>query len=320
MRNFETAHIETRSVPTMEFIGVSTQNSSIMKVFPRWVEALNLGNAQLAGRDLPLRAEPGLYRKAVEQIRQDPLSVGALVTTHKVNLLSATRDLFDELDFHAELSDEVSSISKRDGHLVGHAKDPITAGKSIQAFLEEGYFGRTGGQVLCLGAGGSGTAISIYLMTRQEPADRPKRIVMVNRGSERLEALKEIHGRLDEVTTEVEYIENEDPRANDELMANLPAGSLVVNATGMGKDIPGSPITDDGRFPENGIVWELNYRGELDFLHQARQQEAERDLTVEDGWLYFVHGWSEVIAEVFDVELTPERFQQLESEAEIVRK
>ena len=319
MRNQEEARIETRTVPTMEFIGVSTQQSSIMKVFPRWVEALGLGDAQLVGRDLPLQAESGLYRESVEQIRQDPLSVGALVTAHKVNLLSATRDLFDELDFHAKLSDEVSSISKRDGRLVGHAKDPITAGKSMQAFLEEGNFGRTGGEVLCLGAGGSGTAISLYLMTREDPADRPERIVMVNRGSERLETLKEIHGRLEEGTTEVEYIENEDPKVNDELMSNLPTGSLVVNATGMGKDVPGSPITDDGRFPEKGIAWELNYRGELDFLRQARHQEQERDLTVEDGWLYFVHGWSEVTAEVFDLELTPERFQQLESEAEIVR-
>ncbi len=320
MRDQEQARIETRSVPTMEFIGVSTRQSSIMKVFPRWVEALGLGDARLVGRDLPLHAEPELYREALDQIRQDPLSVGALVTAHKVNLLSATRDLFDELDFHAKLSDEVSSISKRDGRLVGHAKDPITAGKSMQAFLQEGYFGRTGGQVLCLGAGGSGTAISLYLMTRENPDDRPERIVMVNRGSERLETLKEIHGRLDDATTEVEYVENEDPKVSDELMSDLPAGSLVVNATGMGKDIPGSPITDDGRFPENGIAWELNYRGELDFLHQARRQEKERALTTEDGWLYFVHGWSEVTAEVFDVELTPERFQKLESEAEIVRE
>ncbi len=319
MRDQEKPRIETRSVPTMEFIGVSTRQSSIMKVFPRWVEALGLGDAQLVGRDLPLRAQPELYREAVDQIRQDPLSVGALVTAHKVDVLSATRDLFDELDVYAKLSDEVSSISKRNGRLVGHAKDPITAGKAMRAFLQEGHFRRTGGQVLCLGAGGSGTAISLCLMARENTDDRPVRIVMVDRGSERLEILKEIHGRLDDATTEVEYVENEDPRGNDELMSNLPAGSLVVNATGMGKDVPGSPITDDGLFPQNGVAWELNYRGELGFLHQARRQEKERALTTEDGWLYFVHGWSEVTAEVFDIELTPERFRMLESEAEIVR-
>jgi shikimate dehydrogenase len=60
-------------------------------------------------------------------------------------------------------------------------------------------------------------------------------------------------------TIAVEYILNEDARKNDELMAILPPGSLVINATGMGKDRPGSPISDNGLFPERGIVWELNY-------------------------------------------------------------
>ncbi len=82
-----------------------------------------------------------------------------------------------------------------------------------------------------------------------------------------------------------------------------PPGSLVVNATGMGKDLPGSPITNDGVFPLQGIAWELNYRGELLFLHQALAQHATRQLTVEDGWLYFLHGWTEVIAQVIKVQL-----------------
>jgi shikimate dehydrogenase len=99
----------------------------------------------------------------------------------------------------------------------------------------------------------------------------------------------------------------------------MPPGSVIVNATGMGKDVPGSPVTDRARFPERCVVWELNYRGELDFLRQARRQERARDLTVEDGWLYFLHGWSEAIAEVFHVELTPERFESLSAEAEAIR-
>jgi shikimate 5-dehydrogenase len=73
----------------------------------------------------------------------------------------------------------------------------------------------------------------------------------------------------------------------------------------MGKDTPGSPITDGAVFPEQALVWELNYRGELDFLHQARRQETTRRLIVEDGWRYFIHGWTTVIEEVFDVEMTP---------------
>ena len=58
-------------------------------------------------------------------------------------------------------------------------------------------------------------------------------------------------------------------RSNDDLLAALPAGSLVVNATGLGKDRPGSPLTGEVRSRWKGIAWEFNYRGELEFLHQA---------------------------------------------------
>ena len=310
--------IETRPVPTMEFIGVTTGSSSIMRVFPRWAQVLDLGEARLKGRDLPLGVESDLYRQAVEQIRSDPLSMGALVTTHKINLLAAARDLF-ELDPYARLCEEVSCISKRDGRVIGHAKDPITAGRSLRALLGPGYFRRTGGEVLCLGAGGAGTAISVYLVEGQTPADPPGRIAMVDKSQESLDAVRRVHGRLGPSSTEIEYVENADPAENDELLDALPPGSLIVNASGMGKDIPGSPVTDSARFPERGVVWELNYRGELDFLRQARRQERTRDLRVEDGWLYFLHGWSEVIAEVFHVELTPERFELLSTEAEAIR-
>jgi shikimate dehydrogenase len=89
---------------------------------------------------------------------------------------------------------------------------------------------------------------------------------------------------------------------------HLPAGSMIVNATGMGKDRPGSPLPPDTLFPRDGIVWDLNYRGELAFLHHARAQAHDRRLRLFDGWLYFLHGWCEHMAEVFDREVTPELF------------
>jgi shikimate 5-dehydrogenase len=118
---------------------------------------------------------------------------------------------------------------------------------------------------------------------------------------------------------EVEYVHNSDPNKNDELMAKLPEHSIVINATGMGKDIPGSPITDTGIFPQNGIAWEFNYRGKLDFMHQALTQVDARNMRVEDGWVYFLHGWSQVIAEVLQIDLTPELFKELDKSASTVR-
>ena len=94
---------------------------------------------------------------------------------------------------------------------------------------------------------------------------------------------------------------------------------MVINATGMGKDRPGSPLTDDGIWPLDGLVWELNYRGELDFMHQAARQAEGRNLTIEDGWIYFLHGWSQVIAEVFHIDLTPDLFAQLDEAASELR-
>ena len=150
--------------PTMYFIGVTTHQSSIMKVFPRWAEYLGLGDVVIQGMNFRWHDEPANYRRAVAFIKDDPLSLGALVTTHKIDLLSACRDQFDRLDPFAELMGEISSISKDDGQLVGHAKDPITSGLALEAFLPDRHWERTGAEALVLGAGGSAIAVTWYMM------------------------------------------------------------------------------------------------------------------------------------------------------------
>jgi shikimate 5-dehydrogenase len=163
---------------TIYFIGMTTGQSSIMKVFPRWAEALKL-NAVIKGIDFVPDEEAARYREAVRFIKEDPLSLGALVTTHKLNLFKASRDLFDELDPNAETLGEISSISKRRGRLCGHAKDPITVGRAMEAIVDEGYWRRTGGELLILGAGGSSMALTLYLHTRARAGrDVPARVVV----------------------------------------------------------------------------------------------------------------------------------------------
>ena len=285
------------------FVGVTTGKSAILRVFPVWAEHLGLGNVLMAGHDLPIHAEPARYREVVSAIKSDPLDVGGLVTTHKIDLYEACRDLFDDIDPYAELCGETSCLSKRDGLFRAHAKDPISSGRALDDFVPGGHWAETGGEALLFGAGGSNLAITLHLLTACPADERPRRIVVVNRSGGRLESMRAVHQRLD-ARVPVDYLENSDPHENDRLLAALPPGSLVVNGTGMGKDIPGSPITDAATFPERGLVWELNYRGELDFLQQARRQEGVRGLNVEDGWRYFIHGWTAAIEEVFDVEIT----------------
>jgi len=311
-------NVITKTKPTFYFLGVTTGKSSINKVFPLWMDVMGKSEVVLEGIDHPLHDEPENYRQSVAQIKYDPLSLGALVTSHKMNVYSAAEDMFDYFDPYAETTAELSCISKSDGQLRGHAKDPITAGLSLEAIIEPGYFERTGGHVFCLGAGGSAVATLLYLINKKEAGDRPEKFIAVNRSSGKLDHMAEMVSKYN-TDIEVEYIHNSDPIVNDEVMARLPDHSIVINATGMGKDTPGSPLTDEGIFPQNGIAWEFNYRGELDFMHQALKQVDSRNVQVEDGWIYFLHGWSQVIAEALHIELTAELFQELDAAASSVR-
>lgn len=292
---------EPATEPTFYFIGVTTQKSSIMKVFPAWMKHLNR-NVPIRGIDCKIHDDPQVYRRVVDFIKSDELSLGGLVTTHKLDLLAAARDQFDELDRYADMLNEVSCISKRDGKLYGSAKDPITSGLSLEAFVPKDHWKKTGGALCLLGAGGSSLALSVYLMEQKSEAEWPSKIVVTNRSSGRLESMAQIHKQVNPGIP-VEYHHCPEPSRNDEVVNQLPPGSLVANTTGLGKDAPGSPLTDDARFPQGGFAWDFNYRGDLLFLEQAKAQQRERSLHVEDGWVYFIHGWRSVIADVLDIDL-----------------
>lgn len=286
--------------PTFYFIGVSTGKSSIMRVFPAWAKFLGLGEVAIKGIDLKLHDSAENYREAVRFIKADPLSVGALVTSHKIDVLQTCRDLFDELDFYAQATGEISCIAKRDGCLRGCAKDPISSGLTLEAFLPADHWKTTGAEVLVLGAGGSGVAVVAYLLDAKHGDNRPACIRVADRNPGRLQEVAAIHQRFaSPVPVECRQVASADD--NDRLVDALPPRSLVINATGLGKDAPGSPLTNTVRFPEGSYVWEFNYRGDLLFLAGAKAQAKSRGLHVEDGWLYFVHGWTQVIAEVFSV-------------------
>lgn len=286
--------------PTFYFIGVTTGQSSIMKVFPKWAEHLDLGDVQIRGIDLIPHDRPETYRAVVDFLKHDPLSMGALVTTHKLDLYAACKDMLDQIDPHATLMAETSCLSKRAGKLICHAKDPISSGLSIDGFLPPEHFAKTGAELLSMGAGGSTIALTWHLMQAARGANRPSRIIVTNRSQPRLDHIREIHQNIGS-DIPCDYILAPTPEENDRVMAGLKPGSMVVNATGLGKDAPGSPLSFAAPFPERGIVWELNYRGDLVFQDQARAQEQDKHLQIEDGWSYFIHGWTQVIAEVFDV-------------------
>lgn len=302
----------------MQFFGVRTAGSSALKIFPSWAEVLGLQGASLVGVDLPLDASDQQYREAVAALRRDPGVAGALVTSHKLNVVRAAGDLFDGFTEKATRGGEVSAIYKREGKLWGHAVDPQTCGAVLDAWLKPSYWAtHAEAEILCLGAGGAATALVVHLLTRAKHL--PRQITLVDVKAAQLEHIRHLLSPFGRQQERFKLVLQAEPAANDTLVASLPSHSLVINATGMGKDLPGSPLTDGVVFPEAGAVWELNYRGERTFLKQAQQQAGTRALRIEDGWRYFLLGWSQVISHVYGFDLTPAQFEAFASVSAQVR-
>jgi shikimate 5-dehydrogenase len=158
-------------------------------------------------------------------------------------------------------------------------------------------------------------------MRGQRGEDVPSRIIVSDSNEKRLAEIRGIHSNIDS-DVPVEYALVHDTSVNDTLLTTWKPQSLVINATGLGKDAPGSPLGREAVFPRQAVVWDLNYRGKLEFLEQAHRQTRQpviprfdgqsqdqleafstfRQLTIHDCWNYFIHGWTQVIAEVFDIE------------------
>ncbi|MBD3197420.1 MAG: shikimate dehydrogenase [Candidatus Lokiarchaeota archaeon] len=304
---------------TFYYIGTSTRQSSIMRVFPAWAELLGISKSFI-GINCKIHDDPEVYRKIVSFIKNDKKSLGALVTSHKIDLYQAATNIFDEIGDYTKLLKEVSCISKKDGKLWGHAKDPITSGLAFESFIPKNHWKKTNAEIFIIGAGGASLALTTYIMQELTRDNLPSKIYVANRSQPRLSHMKAIHKKINP-GIRIEYLHHPNKEQNDPIVNQLKLGSLVINGTGLGKDIPGSPLTEDVLFPKNGFAWDYNYRGDLLFLKQARSQQKERNLHVEDGWVYFLHGWIRVIAEVFHINIPTEgpQFQEISDLASKVR-
>ena len=299
------------------FIGVTTGQSMIMRLFPILAEVLGIQGTRMYGVDLPPGVEGQKIRETVQELRANSDDLGALVTTHKLAVWEEASDLFVKVDEHATRLQEISCISKdKYGKLIGHAKDPITSGKAMESIMGKDHWqAHPKAEAMVLGCGGAGTAIIEQLLYGEE-GNVPQKIT----------GLEHNRGRLKKVRTDFSNIKKlilEESESSGEtaagIMSRLPPNSLIVNATGMGKDLPGSPVPESIDFPEQAIVWELNYRGNLEFYRHAQEQEASRKLRIYDGWDYFLLGWSSVMEEVFHFELTELLMDQLKKTAKQLR-
>ena len=276
---------------TIWFVGVSTGQSLVHRAMPRWGPLLGLGSdVSVVGHDVPVGASAGTFRALLGSLSQDPLALGAVVTTHKVALFRAGSDMFAGLDELAVACGEVNAVRRTPSGLLGFARDPVSVGRVVDRIWPSGV------DVTCMGAGGTAVALGRHLLAR--PA--PPRLVFADPDASAVAHLRAVLG--DSVATVV------GPGPWDSLVESAPPGSLVVNATGMGKDRPGSPLTPAARFADGSVVWELNYRGDLPLLARA----AAAGVAAHDGWSLFCQGWAAALAAVLDIDdpLLGDRFEE----------
>jgi shikimate 5-dehydrogenase len=285
----------------MYFLGVTTAQSSIHRIFPRWTALAGVEDAVLRGIDLAVDAPPAKHRAAVRTILDDPDAAGGLVTTHKVSVFTHARDLFTGFDADAEALSEVNCIVRRPGMLEGLATDTLTAGLALRAILGADPAPPA---ALILGAGGAAVALAVNL----ERHFGVHNVILTDISAARIDHVRTLTPARCEVV--------ESAADHDLLLLAMPPGSLIVNATGVGKDRPGSPLTPGARFPVDAIAWDFNYRGNLTFLDRARSQ----GIRAVDGWNYFLHGWSQVMSRVYGFELTSPLFAAMVEAAAAMRQ
>ena len=290
-------------VRTIKFIGVSTAGSSIHQVFPRWARLLGV-DAEVVGVDVPRGPDAhARLRDALSAIRADERCLGAVVTSWKSALYQVTATDFDELDELAAECHEVNAVRRHeDGRLSGYARDPISVGRVV-----DGIWPERDADLLCLGSGGTAIALGRHLLARgqrgrlqfidREPAQTShftevmRTVMRTVMGSVAGEGALNVDGT---VCIEAKAVDG----PYDDLVAGARPGTLIVNATGAGKDRAGSPVTDNVEFPRESVFWDLNYRGELGMLAAARRQADDQDLRVHDGLSLFCHGWAAALSAV----------------------
>jgi len=283
------AVVQDGLMATVMFVGVSTAQSLIHRAFPLWAGHLGL-NAEIAVVDLPAGTGRADYRRLLEDIRGDVGCLGAVVTTHKVALFEAAADRFGTLDDLARSCREINAIRHCGEDLKGFARDPVSVGRVLDTIWPAAH-----GEVLCLGCGGTAIALGRHLLARGHGG--PLRFVDRDPAAVARLAGTLGDGRIDARCGEAPW---------DEAIAGLGPGALIVNATGMGKDRPGSPVTPAVAFPAGAVVWELNYRGDLRMRDVGRAQAEHRGLAVHDGWALFCHGWAAGLSAVLGLPDDPQ--------------
>jgi shikimate 5-dehydrogenase len=281
------------------FLGVTTRFSAVHRVFDLWSDCLGQ-RLILRPRDLPLKSNPAEYCRFIADIRQGKENLrGAVITSHKVGVYEAAAHLLDIVTPTASRLGEIGLVYWRQGRLVGDASDSFAILKVARRLLSVDSWQSGERSALVLGGGGAGTALADSLIQAGDLGCRS--VTITETDAARVSTLRSrIMTWSAPIPIRVQRVEDH----SDNLLAGAGEGTLIVNASGLGKDQAGSPISQGAVFPRGSFAWEFNYRfiaqSQPTFWDIALRQKESRKLTLEDGWDYFVWNWLGMLSTILD--------------------
>jgi shikimate dehydrogenase len=292
------------------FVGVTTKKSAINNFFPLWIKFLD-ADCTLVGIDIALDASLSQYDGFLEQFLSDQW-IGALITTHKSKIFhKLDSNGYANLTDRAKLLEEASVIYKNaNSEIFGDATDPDAILPILSRLLSDERWLSGCLQILIMGGGGAGLALFYTIVSSGIIV---KKIVITESDPLRRQFLiKKVDEIVRKFKSEI-LTEITDSQNSDKTITELGSGALIVNATGMGKDLPGSPIRNPDNIFNNSIIWEFNYRGELKFLNDCVKIRDHKNLLIEDGWYYFIHGWANVLCTALNKTVTEKLLTDFET-------
>jgi shikimate 5-dehydrogenase len=298
------------------FVGVNTQGSVALRASAGWMQALGV-EAQLVGVDIAADSPADRYRALVDDFRRDGDVLGAVISGHKARMFEVARDRLDLVAEQAVLCQEISVLHRWHEQVGATAIEADSTREALTEIAGPAHWRQTGGHLFVLGAGGTASALLAALYAERKDREAAPRVVhLVDVVASRSRRLAEQLDRWQPGLAVTESAPTDAPA----VLAQLPPGSLVVNATGIGKDTPGSPIPLPAPWPREAIFWEINYRGPLPLLADAKRAAAVRLLKLHDGWRLFLAGWSEALAMILHRSLSEADRTALECAAVAARE
>lgn len=305
----------TSSQQRIYFLGITTAGSAVRKVFPAWMELLGV-NATLEPLDIPGGAPAPPYREFLTTLLGDDRCLGAVITAHKTAVFRHAGDLLGGIEPLARHFEEVSVLFHGADGLTGTVIEQDSIATTLERMGGGTPIVRPDADIVVFGAGG--TAISlIACLTSPTWEHQPRVLHLVDLSAERLQHAREIATRAARPLVVQTHHTTGDGSLSD--VGRLPPGTLIVNATGLGKDRPGAPFALPAPWPQRAHAWDLNYRGELLMLDAARRAPAELGVTAHDGWHLFVNGWAESLVRIIGREISAAELEEMDVVASRVR-